>query len=325
MDTQDIPLVIFTILAQMSVGAFVVNGILHVFAGRKTGQAKIDKLSDPALYAIGPIMVVALCISLAHLGDPLHALYTCENFGRSWLSREIVFGVAFAVLAIVFSVSHGRKWFSPLLLQLLAGVTALFGLAFILSQGMIYVITTIPGWDSWATPVSFFVTTFLLGSLAVGVDFVAVTTIPRLRSRHAGDTTPLLYQSLRWISASALLLLGVQFVVEPTYALELASKGGAAARSANLLLFGGGSVFIVEMILFFGGGALIAFFLHLIRTGPPSQAVAAANDDNASEAVAVGLSERVMVYAVSAAFVLLLASEVLGRVLFYTSNVRIGF
>ncbi len=32
-----------------------------------------------------------------------------------------------------------------------------------------------------------------------------------------------------------------------------------------------------------------------------------------------------MVYAVSAAFVLLLASEVLGRVLFYTSNVRIGF
>ncbi len=190
MDTQDIPLVIFTILAQMSVGAFVVNGILHVFAGRKTGQAKIDKLSDPALYAIGPIMVVALCISLAHLGDPLHALYTCENFGRSWLSREIVFGVAFAVLAIVFSVSHGRKWFSPLLLQLLAGVTALFGLAFILSQGMIYVITTIPGWDSWATPVSFFVTTFLLGSLAVGVDFVAVTTIPRLRSRHGRRHNP---------------------------------------------------------------------------------------------------------------------------------------
>ena len=60
MDTQDTPLVIFTILAQLSVGAFVVNGVLHVLAGRKNGQAKIDKLSDPALYAIGPIMVVAL-------------------------------------------------------------------------------------------------------------------------------------------------------------------------------------------------------------------------------------------------------------------------
>jgi anaerobic dimethyl sulfoxide reductase subunit C (anchor subunit) len=325
MDTQDIPLVIFTILAQMSVGAFVVNGIFHVLAGRKNGQAKIDKLSDPALYAIGPVMVVALCVSLAHLGDPLHALYTCENFGRSWLSREIVFGVAFAVGAIGFSVAHGRKWFTPFALQLLAGVTALFGLAFIFSQAMIYVIPTIPAWDSWATPVSFFVTTFLLGSLAVGVDFVAVTTIPGLRARHGGDTTPLLRQSLRWISASAMVLLGVQFVVEPTYALELSSKGGAAAHSANLLLFGGGSVFIVEMVLFFAGGALIAFFLHLLRAENPGPVVTSTTGATHETALGVGLNQKMMVYAVSTAFVLLLVSEVLGRILFYTANVRIGF
>jgi anaerobic dimethyl sulfoxide reductase subunit C (anchor subunit) len=325
MDTKEIPLVIFTILAQLSVGAFVVNGVLHVLAGRKNGQARIDKLSDPALYAIGPVMVVALCISLAHLGSPLHAIYTCENFGRSWLSREIVFGVAFAVLAIGFSVAHGRKWFSPLFLQLFAGLTALFGLAFIFSQAMIYMISTIPGWDSWATPVSFFVTTFLLGALAVGVDFVAVTTIPRLRSKHGGDTAPLLYQSLRWISASAMVLLGVQFVVEPTYALELSSKGGAAAQSANLLLYGGGSVFIVEMVLFFAGGALIAFFLHQLRTSSGESMVSVASEGTVQSVARVGLSQRVMVYAVSTAFVLVLASEVLGRLLFYTANVRIGF
>jgi len=74
-----------------------------------------------------------------------------------------------------------------------------------------------------------------------------------------------------------MVLLGVQFVVEPTYALELSSKGGAAAQSANLLLFGGGSVFIVEMVLFFAGGALIAFFLHLLRTGTPTPLVAGAD------------------------------------------------
>jgi len=321
MDTQETPLVIFTILAQLSVGAFVINGVLHVLAGRKDGQTKVDKLSDPALYAIGPLMIVALAVSLAHLGNPLHAIYTCENFGRSWLSREIVFGVAFAVGAIIFSVAHAHKWFTPMLLQLLAGLTALFGLAFIFSQGMIYVIPTIPGWDSWATPVSFFITTFLLGGLAVGVDFVVVTTIPSMRARHGGDTTPLLYQSLRWISASAMVLLGVQFVVEPTYALELSSKGGAAAQSANLLLFGGGSVFIVEMVLFFAGGAMVAFFLHMIRSGGPI----AVAEVTGGGATAVGLSQRAMVYAVGTAFVLVLASEVLGRMLFYTANVRIGF
>jgi anaerobic dimethyl sulfoxide reductase subunit C (anchor subunit) len=325
MDTKETPLVIFTILAQMSVGAFVVNGILHLFARRKNAKAGIDKLSDPALYAIGPVMVVALLISLAHLGDPLHALNTMNNFGRSWLSREIVFGVAFAALAIAFSVVHKREWLTPLLHELLAGVTALFGLAFILSQAMIYVIPTIPAWDSWATPVSFFVTTFLLGSLAVGVDFVAVTTLPGMRSRHGGDTRPLLYQSLRWISASALILLGVQFVIEPTYALELSSKGGAAAQSANLLLFGGGSAFVAEMILFFAGGALIALFLHLIRGGTPDAVVETTAGSGGAGAAGAGLSQRVMVYAVSTAFVCVLASEVLGRMLFYTSNVRIGF
>ena len=117
-----------------------------------------------------------------------------------------------------------------------------------------------------------------------------------------------------------MVLLGVQFVVEPTYALELASKGGAAAQSANLLLYGGGSVFIVEMVLFFAGGAMIAFFLHMIRSRA-AEPVAQASGG----AVAVGLSQKAMVYAVSTAFVLVLASEVLGRILFYTSNVRIGF
>ena len=42
-------------------------------------------------------------------------------------------------------------------------------------------------------------------------------------------------------------------------------------------------------------------------------------------ATVVGFSQRAMVYAVSTAFVLVLASEVLGRMLFYTANVRIGF
>ncbi|MGA2528474.1 MAG: hypothetical protein ABSG36_04845 [Acidimicrobiales bacterium] len=148
-----------------------------------------------------------------------------------------------------------------------------------------------------------------------------MTTIPSLRARHGGDTTPLLFQSLRWISASAMVLLGVQFVVEPTYALELASKGGAAAQSANLLLYGGGSVFIVEMVLFFAGGAMVAFFLHMIRSGGP----AAVAEVTGGGATAVRLSQRAMVYAVSTAFVLVLASEVLGRMLFYTANVRIGF
>jgi hypothetical protein len=76
------------------------------------------------------------------------------------------------------------------------------------------------------------------------------------------------------------------------------------------------------MVLFFAGGAMVAFFLHMIRSGGP---IAVAEVTGGGGATAVGLSQRAMVYAVGTAFVLVLASEVLGRMLFYTANVRIGF
>ena len=53
--------------------------------------------------------------------------------------------------------------------------------------------------------------------------------------------------------------------------------------------------------------------------------VSVASEGTVQSVARVGLSQRVMVYAVSTAFVLVLASEVLGRLLFYTANVRIGF
>jgi anaerobic dimethyl sulfoxide reductase subunit C (anchor subunit) len=321
-DTQELPLVVFTILAQMSVGAFVVLGVVHVLAGRKA-QATVDKLSDPALYAIVPVMIAALIASLFHLGDPFHALYTGKNFEHSWLSREIVFGVAFTALAFAFAASQLFKWFTPLVRQGLAGLTALVGLALVFVMSMVYMLPTVPGWDTWATPVGFFTTAFLLGSLAIGAAFVATTTIPRLAARHGGDTGPLLRQSLRGISVAAIVLLGVEFVMEPTYALQLASRGGIAAHSAHLLLFGGGSVFIVRLALVFAGAGLLGTYLHLQRP-PTANLPATFTLASASGGSGLAASQRLMVYAASAAFTLVLASEVLGRILFYTGFARIG-
>ena len=39
-------LITFTILAQMSVGAFVVLGIVHFFAARKAGEDQADRLAS---------------------------------------------------------------------------------------------------------------------------------------------------------------------------------------------------------------------------------------------------------------------------------------
>ena len=100
---SELPLVIFTIIAQMSVGSFVVLGLIHLLAGRAGRRSAdvIDRVSDPALYAIGPILVVGLLASMMHLGTPIRAINALRHVDSSWLSREILFGLLFAGLTFV--------------------------------------------------------------------------------------------------------------------------------------------------------------------------------------------------------------------------------
>ena len=211
MATQEIPLVFFTIMAQMSVGCFVVLGIIHLLGGRKLGAAKVDQLSDPALYAIGPVMVIGLIVSIIHLGNPINALHTINHLSSSWLSREIFFGCTFAALGAAFAVCQKMKWFTPLLRQLLAGLTALVGVILVYVMSMVYMLPTVPGWDSWATPVTFYVAAFLLGSLAVGAAFVGVLAVRRRHHNPLDDAlTDLMRISLRSISVAAIVLLGIE-------------------------------------------------------------------------------------------------------------------
>src|SRR5512143_1729805 len=173
MNVREWALISFTILAQMSVGAFVVLGIVHFLAQRKAGSEQADRLSDRALLAIGPVMVLGLLVSLLHLGNPLNAYRAVANIGTSWLSREILFGALFAVAGGAFAIAQWRKIGSFAMRNLLAVAAALIGLALVYSMANVYMLGTEPAWDTWATPVSFFVTTLLLGVLAMGAAFVA--------------------------------------------------------------------------------------------------------------------------------------------------------
>lgn len=304
MNVHELPLVAFTILAQLSVGSFVVLGVVQWYASRKVGAEAVDKLTDPALYAIGPAMVVALAASLAHLGNPINALHTIANIQTSWLSREILFGCAFAGLGAAFAVAQWFKWLTPVLRRVLAGVTALVGLGLVFVMSMVYMLPTVPAWDTALTPVSFFTTSALLGSLAVGAAFVTVYT---WRSRRAaGDevTTGLLRSSLRGIAVASIVLLGVEFIVLPTYLLTLAnSSSNAADTSMSTLTMAGGAVFITRLVLVFLGAGLLGFFLNRFASAGKS---------------------RSLVYLTTTAFALVLISETLGRMLFYSSMNHIG-
>jgi anaerobic dimethyl sulfoxide reductase subunit C len=306
MNVHDLALIAFTILAQMAVGAFLILGGVHYFATRRHGPEEADKLSDRALLAIGPVLVLGMLASLFHLGNPLNAPRALSNLGSSWLSWEILFGVVFAVLGAVFAFMQWRKIATTTVRKAIALVAAVVGVALVFAMSRIYMLPTVPAWNTVATPITFFTTTFLLGALAMGAAFV--TNYYYLRRKEADENKvqlSMLATTLRWIAVISIVLLGVHFVVIPLYLAHLmSSTSPAATASASLLMQENGLLLAARLLLVFLGAGVFSLFIYQTAT----------------------TNGRVQVMGNLAllAFVAVLVAEVLGRYLFYASFVRIG-
>ncbi len=306
MSNNEWALVIFTVIMQMAVGAFCVLGGVHFFAARRNGIDEADKLSDRALLAIGPVAVFALIVTFFHLGNPINAPRAILHIGTSWLSREILLSLLFSGLGAVFAFLQWRKLGTPAVRNALALIVAAIGLVLVYAMAMVYQLPTIPAWDSPATTVTFFITTFLLGALAMGAAFVANFWFVR---RNAMDPVNVQYSmlatSLRWIALIAIFLLGLQFVVIPLY-LSLLGAGGSAAATATVNLLSEQQLLILTLrlvLLFVGAGLLSAFVYAMVNSQSRL---------------------RVVSNVAYVAFALVLISEILGRYLFYVTMVKIG-
>lgn len=306
MSLNEWSLIIFTIVMQMAVGSFVVLGGVHFFAARKEGIEEADKLSDRALLAIGPMVVLGLLVTLLHLGNPVNAPGAISNLGTSWLSREITLAMVFVVGGAIFAFMQWRKIGSPGLRNVIALVVAAIGLVLVYVMAAVYQLPTVPAWDSLATPVSFYVTTFLLGALAMGAAFVVNFWYLRSKGMDENDKQfSMLAITLRWIAMISVVLLGVQFVVIPLYIASLAaSVVPAAGASAAILLNENGLVFFARLLLVFLGAGVFAIFIYQSASSESKM--------------------RVIGNLAFLAFAFVLVGEILGRYLFYASMVRIG-
>ena len=307
MNVHELPMIIFTIFAQMSVGAFVVLGIIQVVARFKGGTSAVDKITDPLLYAIGPAMVFGLIASMFHMNDISNTLNVLRHWDSSWLSREIILGAAFAGLGFLFALAQWFKWGSTMLRQILAGVTAVVGIGLVYAMSMIYYsLPTVPAWNTLATPAQFFTTTFLLGCLAVGAALMS-TIMWRIRKSKSEEqvldtkTRALMTTILKGVGIASVVLLSAQFIIIALHLSDLAAGGAVEAQSAAV--FSGGW-FIARLLLVFLGAGLLALFVYrYASSGAPARHLA--------------------IFATSA-FVLVLAGEIIGRSQFYDSMFRIG-
>ena len=222
-------LVAFTLLAQMAVGAFLTLGALDVWAGGLTGQPSAQALTNSALLAIGPAIAAALLASLLHLGTPGNAWRALANLRSSWLSREILFALAFAGLGGLFAALRWSGASSPALRSLVALAAGLCGVALVYAMARVYRLRTVRSWDTPLTTVSFFATALLLGSLGVGTGLVLLPGVP-----DALVTGP-----LRAIAVVATACCGI----------EVAANGGGTLHGIRRLLLLVGLALCVALLL----------------------------------------------------------------------------
>ena len=305
MNVSEWSLIIFTVLGQMAVGSFIILGAIHFYAMRKAGVEEADRLSDRVLIAIVIVMFLGFLASVAHLGNPLNAPKSVLNIGSSWLSREILLGVVFAAFAGLFTLMQWQKIGSFAVRNVVAVISAVIGIGLVASMSMIYMMETQPGWNTFQTPLAFFTTALLLGSVALGAALVANYSIVKRRNPDCEEVQcELMHGALRWLAVISIVALGIEFIFIPMYLSRLAAIGNEAAMTASMMTSDFGVIFAFRLLLAFIGAGVLGMFIYQHSQEPESETA-------------------LMTFAYTS-FVLVLSAEVLGRFLFYATQVQIG-
>jgi len=231
-------LVFFTVLTQTAVGVCVVGA----FSPGAPGLSSAGALA---------LLVAGGLAAAVHLGRIGHARFALSNLRFSWLSREAALGSLFGA-ALIAALALPR-------VPALGIAAAVIGLALVGAISGIYMIRTVPPWNTWMTPAAFYLTTVVLGSA------VAAAALG-LKLRQAG---------LVDVAGAA---IGLQVVVAIVHFLRFGRPELRSTLAARIALAIGGAA--------------------VMLTGPD--------------------------WATTSACVLLIASEVLGRHLFYASHRRVG-
>ncbi len=162
-------LVSFTLFTQSAIGLVWISVIGRWFDPRYQTEFIIRPMFT-ALVLTG----LGLCAALAHLARPRLAPHALRNFKVSWLSREVLLVQTFAgalVLLILLALLN------PLPMLLVLETSAcLLGAAALFAMTRVYLLKTVPLWNSPATYLEFAGSAMLLGG-AMGT-FITIVDAP---------------------------------------------------------------------------------------------------------------------------------------------------
>ncbi|MBP2019438.1 anaerobic dimethyl sulfoxide reductase subunit C (anchor subunit) [Symbiobacterium terraclitae] len=237
METSEWALILFTVLAQASIGAFLLLTWLRQ-RNQEPGRDPVYRKSVAVLVALA---AVALLASLFHLGRPALALTALRNLGTSWLSREIFFTGGFFVLLVASQLLESR----PGLRRAVDWLAALAGVLAVISMAAVYSTTMRPAWQGWGTYVAFAGTAVLMG---LGLTAGLLTFFGRTEGGMSSD--------VQQLTALAVVALVAGLVAYPLYLASLGTGGPEAQASLQLLGSRYAALLAVRWALTLVGGAV---------------------------------------------------------------------
>lgn len=167
----ELPLALFTTLAPIGAGAFIALAV--AFFTTKFSDEQLKKIDRMTTIPV-VVLVAGFICAFFHLASPMHAFGVFAGLGASPLSNELLAGVVFAVLGIVYWIvalagklgEGARKGFSA--------VVAVMAVVFACFTGAAYMMETIASWNTPMVPVA--VLGFsLLGGVSLGVLVLALS------------------------------------------------------------------------------------------------------------------------------------------------------
>lgn len=288
--STELSLVLFTVLVQMSVGAIVFLLLTRLTRKEQAVSADSVILTRQVVYLSLALTVVGILASFTHLGHAARAYRALFFHLSSWMGRESLFLGLFLVSLLAYALLLSKGGGPKVGIEFFAAITGFLG---VLSSSLVYsVLGSVPSWNNIFS-VLFFLITFVL----TGASLFAVVIASKLKSEQEAVKN-LAASYMRSLGSILVPVLAAAIVLTGGYLFYLGGRGPEAAATMGSLT--GSALFWLRIVV----GLIVPLFLlltlkKLVNKGEIAKAAS-------------------YTYGV---FILLLAGELLGRVLFFGSSV----
>ena len=296
MKGSELTLVFFTLLMQTAIGMLLAFGLVNNFAGWKNELADSKLLNDKILFLVCAVFTAGMIISFFHLGNVKNAYYTLCNITGSWLSREILFTMIFSFLTVAFTLVYVKGLFMPAVQNGIALLAVLSGIVFVFVMAKIYMLETVPAWNTVFTSLSFYSSSLILG----GLTFLCALIFLIQKSKTGIASMPVLQSQIRIILGIAALLLLAELIIWLFHINAMANGERGAVESYNIIINSNLVLFIARIVLQIAGIAFLIYLYFLSGKG------------------AINITFLYLAY------ILVLLAEITGRYLFYAMYARMG-